>query len=170
MTFRISIWETPNQTISLIKTKSRNALLRMLPVCIGSYLKSILRYTFIILDTCHPDTLCLCEQECEDLWSFFRGQGGPRAKGLGNTALMRSLILSFVIERLSSVCARKREILTMAVRWEEEMSCCVVKVPHYVTRSGRGAMASHIDIKWRTVVSFTSRPLYFQANNRLSTH
>ena len=63
MTFRISSSETPNQTISLINVKSYNALLRMLPVCIGSCLKSGTRYTFIISDNPDTsDTLCLCEQ------------------------------------------------------------------------------------------------------------
>jgi hypothetical protein len=33
--------------------------LRMLLVCIRSYLKSVLRYKFLILDTYHPDTLYL---------------------------------------------------------------------------------------------------------------
>jgi len=33
----------------------------MLVVGIGIYLKLFLRYTFIILDSCHPDELYLCE-------------------------------------------------------------------------------------------------------------
>ena len=31
-------------------------------MCIHSYLKAVLRYKFLILDTCHPDTLCFYEQ------------------------------------------------------------------------------------------------------------
>jgi len=42
-------------TIIVIKVKSCNALLRMVLVRICSYLKSVLRYTFLILDTHQPD-------------------------------------------------------------------------------------------------------------------
>jgi hypothetical protein len=52
---------TERVTVSLIKVKSRNALLRMLLLCIRSYPKSVLRYTFL-LGTCHPDTLHLRDQ------------------------------------------------------------------------------------------------------------
>ena len=48
---------TKRATIILIKVKSCNALLRMLLVCTRSYLKSVLRYKFLILDTYHPDTI-----------------------------------------------------------------------------------------------------------------
>ena len=48
---------------------------------IRSYLKSVLRYIFLILDTYHPDTLC--EQECEDPWLFFEAKRGPGAKRFG---------------------------------------------------------------------------------------
>jgi len=55
MIIRISNNEMPlhpqSKTISVIKTKSRNTLLRMLLVHIGGYLESVLRYTFLILDT-----------------------------------------------------------------------------------------------------------------------
>jgi len=34
-------------------------MLRKLPVCIRSYLISVLRYEFLIFDTYHPDTLYL---------------------------------------------------------------------------------------------------------------
>jgi len=43
----------------------------MLLVYIRSYLKSVLGYTFLILDTYHPDTLYLPEQGCEDPWLLF---------------------------------------------------------------------------------------------------
>jgi len=36
----------------------------MLPVCVGSYPKSVPRYKFLILDIHHPDTLYSCEKEC----------------------------------------------------------------------------------------------------------
>jgi len=43
-------------TVGLIKVKSCNVLLRMLLGCIRSYLKSFLRYKFLILDIYHPDS------------------------------------------------------------------------------------------------------------------
>jgi hypothetical protein len=55
----------------------------MLPVCIRSYLKSVLRYKFVILDTYHPYTVYLHQQECEDLWLFSEAKRGPRAKMFG---------------------------------------------------------------------------------------
>jgi hypothetical protein len=47
---------TKRTRVSLIKVTSGNALLRMLPIYICSYLKSILRYKCLILDAYHPDT------------------------------------------------------------------------------------------------------------------
>ena len=61
----------------LIMVKSCNALLRMLPACISSYLKSVLRYKFLILDTYKPDTLYLREQGCEGTWLFLEAKRGP---------------------------------------------------------------------------------------------
>jgi hypothetical protein len=62
--FRISvrISEKPREptkraTVSLIRVKSCSALLRMLLVCIRSYLKSVLIYEFLILDTYHLTTV-----------------------------------------------------------------------------------------------------------------
>ena len=53
---------------------------------IGSCLKSVLRYKCIILVIFHPDTLCLCEQGCEDLWSFLKvKRGSAKRKSLENT-------------------------------------------------------------------------------------
>jgi len=40
-----------------VKIKSCNALLPMLLLYICSYLKSVLRYQFLILDTSHLDTI-----------------------------------------------------------------------------------------------------------------
>jgi hypothetical protein len=34
-----------------------HSLLRMLLVCIRIFLKSVLRYKYLILDSCHPDTI-----------------------------------------------------------------------------------------------------------------
>jgi hypothetical protein len=62
-------------------------LLRMLSICIRNYLNSAMRYTFLILDTCHPYILHLSEQGCDDPWLFFRNQKSVREqKILGNSA------------------------------------------------------------------------------------
>jgi hypothetical protein len=55
----------------------------MLLVCIHSYIKPILRYKFLILDSYHPDTLYVCEQGCEDPWLFFEAKRGLQAKQFG---------------------------------------------------------------------------------------
>jgi len=61
MTGRITNLETPEPTkratVSLIKIKSCNALLRMLLVCVGIYLQSGLIYKFLILDIYQPHIL-----------------------------------------------------------------------------------------------------------------
>jgi hypothetical protein len=65
-------------TVDLINVKSRNALLRVLPVCIGSYLQPVLRYKCLILYTYHhPYTQYLCEQGCEDPWLFVEIEMDP---------------------------------------------------------------------------------------------
>ena len=46
--------------------EAHNSSSPMLLACIRSYLKSVLRYTFLILYTYHPKTLCLRQQEWED--------------------------------------------------------------------------------------------------------
>jgi hypothetical protein len=55
----------------------------MLLARIGSYLKSVLKYKYLILDTCHPDTKHLREQGREDPWLFSEAKMGPRAKMVG---------------------------------------------------------------------------------------
>ena len=75
MTVRISILNlsvpTKQATVILIKVKSWNLYLIMILVCINSYLKSVLRCKFLILDIYHLNTLFLFEQWCEDPWLFF---------------------------------------------------------------------------------------------------
>jgi hypothetical protein len=72
----------------LIRVKSRDALLRGLLVCVGSYLKSVLSYKFLILDTCHPGILYLREQRCLDPWLFFEAKKGSASNRVsGNTEL-----------------------------------------------------------------------------------
>jgi hypothetical protein len=55
----------------------------MLLVCIHSYLKSVLRYKFLDLDTYLPDILYLRDQGCEDPLLFFEAKRGPPAKKFG---------------------------------------------------------------------------------------
>jgi len=62
----VSVW------ISLIRVKSGNTLLCMLLICICKYLKSVLRYKFLILNTYHQDTVC--ELGYEDLCLFFEAK------------------------------------------------------------------------------------------------
>ena len=78
---------TKRKAVLLIKVESGSAFLRMLLACVCSYLKSIMRCKFLILDTYHPDTQYLRGQECEDPWLFFEGKRSSRAKRLGSTAL-----------------------------------------------------------------------------------
>ena len=78
---------TKRVTISLIKVQSCTALLLMLLVRTSSYLKSVLRYTFLILDTYHTGTLYLREKGFEDPWLFFESKKGPGANGFGSTGL-----------------------------------------------------------------------------------
>ena len=70
------------EKILLIKAKLCNRLLRMLLLHIIIYLKSILRYKFLILDTYLLDALYLCEQGCEDPRLFFETKKGLRKKPL----------------------------------------------------------------------------------------
>ena len=61
--------------------------LRVISVCILIYLKSVLRYEFLILFAYHLGTLDLRAQECEDPLLFFEAKRGPRAKCLGHSGL-----------------------------------------------------------------------------------
>jgi hypothetical protein len=88
-------------TISLIKSNPCNALLRMLPVCIGSCLMSVQRYKFLILDAYHPDTLYLRERGWENPWLSFEAKRVRGQNSLVNTALQRSSAV-LTAERLCS--------------------------------------------------------------------
>jgi hypothetical protein len=55
----------------------------MLLVCITVYLKSVLRYKFLIFDTYHTDTLYLREQGCEDPWLLYEVKRGLQANKFG---------------------------------------------------------------------------------------
>jgi len=58
-------------------------------VFVDSYPKSVLRYTFLILDTYRPDALYLSEQGCEDPWLFFEAKRGPGTKSSGKHCFKR---------------------------------------------------------------------------------
>jgi hypothetical protein len=80
MTVRISKTSCTHKAMdNLIKVKSCTALLRLLLVCFHSYLKLVLGYKLLILDTHHPDILYLREQGCEDLWLFFVKRVGEQS-------------------------------------------------------------------------------------------
>jgi hypothetical protein len=79
----------------LMMVRSCNALLRMLLLCIRSYLKSVLRHRFLILGTCHPATLYVPEQGCEDSCLVFEGKVGPRGKMFGKHSLNGSKDLNW---------------------------------------------------------------------------
>jgi hypothetical protein len=74
---------TQPATVSLFKVKSCKALLHMLQVNIRSYLKSVLRCTFLILDTYQPASIYRRQQRCEYPWLFFEAKRGPREKEIG---------------------------------------------------------------------------------------
>jgi hypothetical protein len=62
----------------------------MLLVYINSYQKSVQVHKFLVLDSCHQDTVYLRQQRCDDPWLFFETQRGSRPKKiiikLGNIA------------------------------------------------------------------------------------
>jgi len=71
---------TKRATAILHKVQACSALLRVLVVSIRSYRKSVLRYTFLILDIRRLDALYLCEQGCEDPWLFVETKWGRLVK------------------------------------------------------------------------------------------
>jgi hypothetical protein len=70
-------------TVSLLKVKTCDALLHMLVVCVRIYIKSFLRYKFLILGTYYPETMQVHKQGCKDPWLFFEAKRCSRAKKLG---------------------------------------------------------------------------------------
>jgi len=57
----------------------------MLLGCVRSYLKSVLRYKFLISATYHSAIIHLREQGCKDLWAHFEAKRNTRANKLGET-------------------------------------------------------------------------------------
>jgi len=98
---------TKRGTFSLIKVKSRNALLCLLPVCTRRYLISVMRNKFLILDT-YPDAPYLRQQGYEDTSLFLEVKRGPLATKFGKHWATRSqvrprkdILLFFQMLRLS---------------------------------------------------------------------
>jgi hypothetical protein len=78
---------TKRATFTSIRVKLSNALLRVLLVCILSYLKLVLKYKFLTFHTYYPDTLHFREQGYGNPWLFLENKRHLRAKKFGNTAL-----------------------------------------------------------------------------------
>jgi hypothetical protein len=91
MMVRVSNKETScthgEKVISLIEVKPRNASLRLLPVCIGRLLKSVLIFKCLILDLYHPDTVELRNEECEDPRLFLEAKWVQQAKEVWETTI-----------------------------------------------------------------------------------
>jgi hypothetical protein len=68
-------------------------------VCICSYVKSVLRYNFVMSDIFDPDTLHLRQQGCK--WSvvIFRSQKGPVSKKVWEALLYTHLYFHVVFTR-----------------------------------------------------------------------
>jgi hypothetical protein len=158
----------------------------MLLVRIRRYLKSFLRNTFLILDTCHPDTLYLREQGCENPWLFFETRSGPWAKtfekhcSLSTPQVKCSLLwqaASYVSATLLQVHTwnfmnehLKFAIASFLLHSAVYSSYKHIKlrskaVPLYATKAygGIGGTAPRIGNSTilRRPVSFTQRPFYF---------
>jgi hypothetical protein len=63
-----------------------NSFLHILAVCISVYLKSVLRYKVLILDSIVRKSH-LREQGCEDPWLFFKAKRGSASKMFGTIVL-----------------------------------------------------------------------------------
>ena len=80
-------------------------------LCIGDYLKSVLRDNVLILNSCHPDALYLREQGCENPWlssSPPKGKGCVREQQFSETLLC--IITNSTEQTGASVC---REFVSM---------------------------------------------------------
>jgi hypothetical protein len=75
----------------LVKVEGCNALLHLLLVCFSFYLKSVLRYEFLILDTYHSDVCIYVGKDVGIRGYFSKPKGAREQKGLGNTGLSFSL-------------------------------------------------------------------------------
>jgi len=79
----------------------RTVTYRMLLVC---YLKSVLEYKCLVLDTYHPDTLYLRQQGCEDPWLFREGKRGPRRGKFGQHCCTLYYLLDVLLAAPVTIC------------------------------------------------------------------
>jgi len=77
-------------SVSQFKAKSHTPLLRMLPVCITVCLKSVVRYTFSILDTYHPDITFTSARMLRSV-VIFRTQKGSASRKVWETMVWKVL-------------------------------------------------------------------------------
>jgi len=83
----------------------------MLLVCISTYLKSVLKYKFLNLNTFHPHTLYLCEDESIGGY-FLKLKVVHKQKILGNSMLTFQLAVAFIYATLFKVkelCFARRD-------------------------------------------------------------
>jgi len=69
----------------VIKVKSHNTSIRVLLACIFSYLKSGLRYKYLILDAYHPNIVITLSKEVRIRGYFSKPKRVREQKCLGNT-------------------------------------------------------------------------------------
>ena len=105
--------------VVLFKVKSCNVFSRTLRVWISSYLKSVLRYTVLIFDTYHPDTLYLHSKDMRVHGYFSNPKWVQNQNILENTAgkcryciLTASMELVFNLENIRQF---KEPTITIAI-------------------------------------------------------
>jgi len=81
------------------KVKSCYALLCKQLLCIRSYLKSVLRYKFLILDTHHPDTIFTSARRWRSAVTFRSQKSSASNPVSGNTVLVRSSFITTTFGR-----------------------------------------------------------------------
>jgi hypothetical protein len=106
---------TKRATVILIKVKSWNALSSMLLVCISVYIKSVLRYTFLISMPA-IGTLYWHEQG-HSVLNFWGQKRVLERKSLGNTGMDACLIVGSFINVTTSTCARRLLFCYCSVYW-----------------------------------------------------
>jgi hypothetical protein len=95
----------------------------MLQVCIHSYLISVLKHKYLILDSHHPDTLCLRQQGCEDPRLLPEPKTGHRAEKFGEHCSKRMRIQTMRdlqdFYRKKKVTHAKFFLAGMKAKWDE---------------------------------------------------
>jgi hypothetical protein len=116
MTVRNSPVPAKLTTVSLINVRSCNALLRMLIICVNVYLKSFLRFKFLILYT-FIRLLYLRGKGFEDPGLFLEAKWGPRAKRLGNYGLYEhnAFIFRFISLEVTSAGDKQSKNTTLSL-------------------------------------------------------